>query len=85
MTSHAVSRGRLTVTTGWQKICSWRASRVFWLDSCIVFIHFAYTQDHDFVLYWCWVPLALRGHLVFVCYHPNKGKTRRTLVEYGQL
>ena len=27
--------------TGWQKICSWRASRVFWLDSCLVCIHLA--------------------------------------------
>ena len=40
-------------TTGWQKIFGWRAPRVFCLDSCLVYINIAHTQDHDYVLYLC--------------------------------
>ena len=68
----------LSGTTGWQKILGWRAPRVFCLDSCLVYINFAHTQYHDYALYLCGVPLALCGRLVLVCYHPKKGKTKRT-------
>ena len=40
---------------GWQKICGWRASRVFCRDSFPVCLHFTHKQDHDYVLYWCGV------------------------------
>ena len=64
-------------TTGWQKIFGG-------LDSCFVYINFAHTQDHDYVLYLCGVPLALCGRLVSICYHQKKWKTKKTLVECGQ-
>ena len=52
----------------------------FCLDSCLVYINFAHTQDHDYCI--CvGVPLALCGRLVLVCYHPKKWKTKKTPVE----
>ena len=57
----------------------------FYLDSCLVYFNFAHTQDHDYVLYLCGVPLALCGRLVLVCSHPKEVKTKKTLVECVQL
>ena len=51
MTSYAVSRGHPAPLVG--KSFGWRAPRVFYLDSCLVYINFAHTQDHDYVLYVC--------------------------------
>ena len=83
MTSYAVSRGRLAPLVG--KIVLAGGLRVYFcLDSCLVYIHFAHTQDHDYVLNWCGVPLALCGRLVLV-YHPKQGKTKKTLIECVQL
>ena len=84
MTSYAVSRGHPAPLVG--KRCLAGGLRVYFcLDSCLVYINFAHTQGHDYVLYLCGVPLALCGRLVLVCYHPKKWKTKKTLVECVQL
>ena len=70
MTSYAVSRGHPAPLVGKRFLAG--------LDSCLVYINFAHTQDHDYVLYLC-------GRLVLVCYHPNKWKTKKTLAECVQL
>ena len=44
----------------------------FCLDACLVYIHFAHTQDRDYVLYQCGGPLALCGRLGLVCYHKKR-------------
>ena len=50
MTSYAVSRGHLLVgkrfLTGGLRV-------YFGLGSCLVYINFPHTQDHDYVLYLC--------------------------------
>ena len=83
MTSYALSRGHPAPLVGKKNLAG--GLRVcFCLDSWLVYIKFAPTQDHDYVVYLCGVPLALCGWLVLVCYHPKKGK-RRKLVECVQL
>ena len=62
---------------GWQKICGWRASRVFCRDSFPVCLHFTHKQDHDYVLYWCGVYWTFFRRLVLFFYHPKKGKRRK--------
>ena len=52
MTSFAVSRGHPAPLVG--KICLAGGLRVYFcLDSCLVYINFAHTQDHDYGLYLC--------------------------------
>ena len=52
MTSYAVSRGHPAPLVG--KIFLAGGFRVYFcLDSCLVYINFAHTQDHDYVLYLC--------------------------------
>ena len=52
MTSYAVSRGHPAPLVG--KIFLAGGLRVYFcLDSCLVYINFAHTQDHDYVLYLC--------------------------------
>ena len=52
MTSYAVSRGHPAPLVG--KRCLAGGLRVYFcLDSCLVYINFAHTQDHDYVLYLC--------------------------------
>ena len=64
--------------SGWQKICGWRASRVFCWDSFPVCPHFTHLQDHDYVLYWCGVHWELCGRLVlFFFIMQKKGKRRK--------
>ena len=49
MTLHAVSRGHPAPLIG--KIFLAGGLRVYFcLDSCLVYIHFAHTQDHDYIL-----------------------------------
>ena len=63
--------------SGWQKICCCLASRVFCRDSILVCIHFTHTQDHDFVLYWCGVHLAIVWTARFIFLPYKKGKRRK--------
>ena len=84
MTSYAVSRGHSAPLVG-KRFLGGGLCVYFCLDSCLVYINFAHTQDHDYVLCLCGVPLALCGRLVLVCYHPKKWKTKKTLVECVQL
>ena len=52
VTSYAVSRGHPAPLVG--KRCLAGGLRVYFcLDSCLVYINFAHTQDHDYVLYLC--------------------------------
>ena len=76
MTSYAVSRGHPAPLVG-KRFLAGGLRVYFCLDSCLVYINFAHTQDHDYVLYLCGVPLALCGGLVLV-YHPKKWKTKKT-------
>ena len=55
--SHAVSRGCPSALVG--RRLALRTLRVFCRDSCLVCNHFIHIQDHDYVLYWCVVHLAL--------------------------
>ena len=72
MTSHAMSRGRLArfVAGGFR----------------MYFAFILLTLHTISVLVWPFgVPVTLCGCLVLVCHHPKKWKTKRTLVECGQL
>ena len=52
VTSYAVSRGHPAPLVG--KILLADGLRVYFgLDSYLLYIHFAHTQDHDYVLYLC--------------------------------
>ena len=81
MTSYAVSRGHPAPLVG-KRLLADGLHVYFGLDSYLVYIHFAHTQDHDYVLYLC---SALCGRFVLVCYHPKNWKTMKTLVECVQL
>ena len=83
-TSYAVLRGRPAPLVA-EKFLAGGLRVYFCLDSCLVYIHFAHTQDHDYVLYLCGVPLTLCGWLVLVSYHPKKWKKKNNLVECVQL
>ena len=52
MTSYAVSRGHSAPLVG-KRFLPGRLRVYFCLDSCLVYIHFAHTQDHDYVLCLC--------------------------------
>ena len=52
MTSYAVSRGHPAPLVGKRFLAD--GLRVYFcLDSCLVYIKFAHTQDHDYVPYLC--------------------------------
>ena len=52
VTSYVVSRGHPAPLVGKRFLAG--ALRVYFcLDSCLVYINFAHTQDHDYVLYLC--------------------------------
>ena len=50
MTSYAVSRGHPAPLVG-KRFLGDGIRVYFCLDSCLVYINFAHTQDHDYVLY----------------------------------
>ena len=52
MTSFAVSRGHPAPLVG-KRFLAGGLRVYFCLDSCLVYINFAHTQDHDYVLYLC--------------------------------
>ena len=52
MTSYALSSGHPVPLVGKRFLAD--SLRVYFcLDSCLVYIIFAHTQDHDYVLYFC--------------------------------
>ena len=52
MTSYAVSRGHPAPLVG-KRFLAGGLRVYFCLDSCLVYINFDHTQDHDYVLYLC--------------------------------
>ena len=52
VTSYAVSRGHPAPLVG-KRFLAGGLRVYFGLDSCLVYINFAHTQDHDYVLYLC--------------------------------
>ena len=52
MTSYAVSRGHPAPLVG-KRLLADGLSVYFGLDSYLVYIHFAHTQHHDYILYLC--------------------------------
>ena len=52
MTSHAMSRGHPAPLVG-KRLLADGLSVYFGLDSYLVYIHFAHTQHHDYILYLC--------------------------------
>ena len=52
VTSYAVSRGHPAPLVG-KRFLAGGLRVYFCLDSCLVYINFAHTQDHDYVLYLC--------------------------------
>ena len=52
MTSYAVSRGHPAPLVG-KRLLADGLSVHFGLDSYLVYIHFAHTQHHDYILYLC--------------------------------
>ena len=52
LTSYAVSREHPAPLVG-KRILAGGLRMYFCLDSCLVYIDFAHTQDHDYVLYLC--------------------------------
>ena len=52
MTSYPVSCGHPTPLVG-KRFLAGRLCVYFCLNSCLVYINFAHTQDHDYVLYLC--------------------------------
>ena len=52
MTSFAVSHGHPAPLVG-KRFLAGGLRVYFCLDSCLVYLNFAHTQDHDYVLYLC--------------------------------
>ena len=52
MTSYAMSRGHPAPLVG-KRFFAGGLRLYFYLDSCLVYINFAHTQDHDYFLYLC--------------------------------
>ena len=85
MTSYAVSRGHPAPLVG-NRFLAGGLRVYFCLDPCLVYIDFAHI--HKIMIMFCicvGIPLTLCGRLVLVCNHPNKWKTKKTLVECVQL
>ena len=55
------------------------------LDSCIVYINFAHTQDHDYVLYLFGGTFGIVWTARFSLLSSKKWKTKKTLLECVQL
>ena len=84
MTSYAVSRGHPAPLVG--KIFLTARLRVYFgLDSCPVYINFAHTQDHDYVLYLCGGTSGIVWTVRFSLLSSNKWKTKKTLVQCVEL
>ena len=78
MTSFAVSRGHPAPLVG--KIFVAGGLRVYFcLDSCLVYINFAHTQDHDYVLYLCGGTSGIVWMACFSLFIIQKNGKRRKL------
>ena len=86
VTSYAVSRGHPAPLVG-KRFLAGGLRLYFCLDSCLVYINFAHTQDHDYVLYLCGGTSGIVWTACFklLVYHPKKWKTKKTLAECVQL
>ena len=83
MTSYAVSRGHPAPLVG--KRCLAGGFRVYFcLDSCLVYINFAHTQDHDYVLYLCRGTSGIVWMARVSLLSSKKNEKRRKLVECVQ-
>ena len=84
MTSYAVSRGHPAPLVGKRLVAD--GLRVYFgRDSYLVCIHFAHTQDHDYVLYLCGGTSGIVWTVRFSLLSSKKWKTKKTLVECVQL
>ena len=84
MTSFAVSRGHPAPLVG-KRLLADGLRVYFCLDSYLVYIHFAHTQDHDYVLYLCGGTYGIVWTVRFSLLSSKKWKTKKTLVECVQL
>ena len=83
MTSYAASRGHQAQLVG--KRCLAGGLRLyFYLDSCLVYINFAHTQYHDYVLYLCGGTSGIVWTARFSLLSSKKWKTKKPLVECVQ-
>ena len=83
MTSYAVSRGHPAPLVG-KRLLADGLSVYFGLDSYLVYIHFAHTQHHDYILYLCGGTCGIVWTVRFSLSSKKNGK-RRKLVECVQL
>ena len=85
MTSYAMSRGHPAPLVG-KRLLADGLRGYFCLDSYLVHIHFAHTQDHDYVLYLCGGTSGIVWTVRFsLLSSKKKWKTKKTLVECVQL
>ena len=85
VTSYAVSRGHPAPLVG-KRLLADGLRVYFGRDSYLVYIHFAHTQDHDYVLYLCGGTSGIVWMVRFsLLSSKKKRKTKKTLVECVQL
>ncbi len=80
MTSYAVSRGHPAPLVG-KRFLAVGLRVHFCLDSCLVYINFAHTQDHNYVLYLCGGTPGIVWTARFSLLSSKKWKTKKTPVE----
>ena len=83
-TSYAVSCGHPAPLVG-KRLLAGGLRVYFCLDSCLVYINFAHTQDHDYVLYLCGGTSGIVWTARFSFLSSKKNGERRKLVECVQL
>ena len=84
MTSYAVSRGHPAPLVG-KRVLAGGLRVYFCLDSFLVYINSAHTQDHDYGLYLCGGTAGIVWTARFSLLSSKKWKTKKTLVECVQL
>ena len=78
VTSYVVSRGHPAPLVG-KRFLAGGLRMYFCLDSCLVYINFAHTQDHDYVLYLCGGTSGIVWTACFSLLSSKKnGKTKKT-------
>ena len=80
VTSFAVSRGHPAPLVG-KRLLAGGLRVYFCLYSCLVYINFAHTQDHDYVLYLCGGTSGVVWTACFSLLSSKKWKTKKTPVE----
>ena len=84
VTSYAVSRGHPAPLVG-KRFLAGGLRVYFCLDSCLGYINFAHTQDHNYVLYLCGGTSGIVWTACVSLLSYKKWKTKKTLVECIQL